>query len=74
VAASTVTTCAMPQQRRNPQPTAAEDAETVNTPPQAPAGPDIALLQRPEGAAITEIVAETGWMAHSVRGLDLRGR
>ena len=29
----------------------------------------IALLQRPEGAAITEIAAETGWLAHSVRGL-----
>ena len=29
----------------------------------------IALLQRPEGASITEIVAATGWMAHSVRGL-----
>ena len=29
----------------------------------------IALLQRPEGASITEIVAATGWMAHSARGL-----
>jgi hypothetical protein len=29
----------------------------------------IALLQRPEGAAITEIAAETGWLAHSVRGM-----
>jgi hypothetical protein len=29
----------------------------------------IALLQRPEGATITEIAAETGWMAHSIRGL-----
>ena len=29
----------------------------------------IALLQRPEGAAIPEIVAETGWQAHSVRGV-----
>ena len=30
----------------------------------------IALLQRPEGAAVAEIVAETGWLAHSVRGMS----
>ena len=29
----------------------------------------IALLQRPEGASIAEIVAATGWLAHSARGL-----
>jgi hypothetical protein len=29
----------------------------------------IALLQRPEGASITEIIAATGWIAHSARGL-----
>ncbi|WP_420850148.1 DUF3489 domain-containing protein [Rhodobaculum claviforme] len=29
----------------------------------------IALLQRPEGAATAEIVVETGWAAHSVRGM-----
>jgi len=29
----------------------------------------IALIQRPEGAAVAEIVAETGWLAHSVRGM-----
>jgi hypothetical protein len=29
----------------------------------------IALLQRPEGASVAEIVSETGWLAHSVRGL-----
>ena len=28
----------------------------------------IALLQRPEGASIAEIVAATGWMGHSARG------
>jgi hypothetical protein len=29
----------------------------------------IALLQRPAGASITEIVDTTGWLPHSVRGL-----
>jgi hypothetical protein len=28
----------------------------------------IAMLQRPEGASIAEIVAATGWLAHTVRG------
>lgn len=29
----------------------------------------IALLQRPKGASISEIVEATGWLAHSARGL-----
>ncbi|MFV0428108.1 MAG: DUF3489 domain-containing protein [Arachnia sp.] len=29
----------------------------------------IAMLQRPEGASIAEIVAATGWAAHSARGM-----
>ena len=29
----------------------------------------IALLQRPEGASIAEIIEATGWLAHSARGL-----
>ena len=28
----------------------------------------IAMLQRPEGASITEIVEATGWMGHTARG------
>ena len=28
----------------------------------------IALLKRPEGASVTELVAEFGWAAHTVRG------
>jgi hypothetical protein len=29
----------------------------------------IALLQRPEGVTVAEIVAATGWQPHTVRGL-----
>ncbi len=29
----------------------------------------IAMLQRPEGATINEIVAETGWLSHTVRAM-----
>lgn len=29
----------------------------------------IALLQRPEGASVAEIVAATSWLAHSARGM-----
>ena len=53
----------------DPQPTAAETSKPVNIRAGTKQAQIIALLQRPEGAAITEIVAETGWMAHSVRGL-----
>ena len=28
----------------------------------------VALLSRPEGATLAELVAATGWQAHSVRG------
>ena len=53
----------------DPQPTAAETPKPVTIRAGTKQAQIIALLQRPEGAAITEIVAETGWMAHSVRGM-----
>ncbi|MDQ3558231.1 MAG: DUF3489 domain-containing protein, partial [Pseudomonadota bacterium] len=28
----------------------------------------VAMLQKPEGASLDEIVAATGWQAHTVRG------
>jgi hypothetical protein len=69
VAASTVTNLRNAQPAPDPQPTAAEMPKPVNIRAGTKQAQIIALLQRPEGAAITEIVAETGWMAHSVRGL-----
>jgi hypothetical protein len=51
------------------QPTATDTPKPVNIRAGTKQAQIIALLQRPEGAAITEIVAETGWMAHSVRGM-----
>jgi hypothetical protein len=69
VMASAVTALRKTQLDADPQPTAAETPTPVNIRAGTKQAQIIALLQRPEGAAITEIVAETGWMAHSVRGL-----
>jgi hypothetical protein len=69
VAASTVTDLRNTQPAPDPQPTAAEMPKPVNIRAGTKQAQIIALLQRPEGAAITEIVAETGWKPHSVRGL-----
>jgi hypothetical protein len=69
VMASTVSNLRNAEPEPDPQPTAAETPKPVNIRAGTKQAQIIALLQRPEGAAITEIVAETGWMAHSVRGL-----
>jgi hypothetical protein len=53
----------------DPQPTAAETPKPVNIRAGTKQAQIIALLQRPEGATIAEIVAATGWMAHTVRGV-----
>ena len=29
----------------------------------------VALLQRPEGATVAEVIAVTGWQPHTVRGV-----
>jgi hypothetical protein len=62
---------AKPQPDANPAPTT--EATNGPKPVAIRAGTKqaqiIALLQRPEGASIAEIVAATGWQAHSARGL-----
>ena len=67
--ASVVTALRETQPDADPQPTAAYTPKPVNIRAGTRQAQIIALLQRPEGAAITEIVAETGWMPHSIRGL-----
>jgi hypothetical protein len=76
VVANTVTNLRKAQLKLSPKP---EEAP-VTTPDPATSKPVtiragtkqaeiIALIQRPEGASIAEIVEATGWLAHSARGL-----
>jgi hypothetical protein len=50
--------------------TVAPIAETASSrpDPKGKLGAVIGLLRRPDGAQITELMATTGWQAHSVRG------
>ncbi len=57
------------------EPTAAETAsaspaagQVRKTRPDTKQAKLVAMLQRPEGASLDEIVAATGWQAHTVRG------
>jgi hypothetical protein len=59
-------------QLREPSPTAAK-RKLRRTPPSLPrpnskAAEILSLLGRPEGATVQELMAATGWQAHSVRG------
>lgn len=38
-------------------------------PKQSPAETIMAMMQRPEGVSMKEMTTETGWQAHSIRGL-----
>jgi hypothetical protein len=69
VMASAITAFRKAQLDADPEPTAADTSKPVNIRAGTKQAQIIALLQRPEGAAITEIMAETGWKPHSVRGL-----
>ena len=49
--------------------TASAPIPATPVPSQSKQAAVIALLRRPEGATVTEIVAATGWQRHTVRGL-----
>ena len=69
VVASTVTN----PRKAKPDPASTSEAPDAPKPVAVRAGTKqaqiIALLQRPEGASIGEIVEATGWQAHSARGM-----
>ena len=58
--------------RPNPEPVQIPDDTDTAKPVAIRAGTKqaqiIAMLQRPEGATVAEMVAATGWLAHTVRG------
>jgi Protein of unknown function (DUF3489) len=53
-------------ERQGSTPAPAPDAEPAS--PKGKIGAVIALLRRPEGARIEDLMAATGWQSHSVRG------
>ncbi len=69
IAASAVVSARKAKQDPAPKPEAPDAPKPIATRAGTKQAQVIALLQRPEGASIAEIVAETGWMSHSVRGM-----
>src|SRR5437868_7036682 len=49
--------------------TASAPIPATPVPSQSKQAAVIALLRRPEGATVTEVIAATGWQPHTVRGL-----
>ena len=66
MAAHTQTTPRKPSNVETPEPPTI--TPSVRTEPKGKLGALIGLLRRPDGAQIEELVAATGWQAHSVRG------
>lgn len=69
VVASAVASARKAKQKPDAEPAATDTLRPVAIRAGTKQAQIIALLQRPEGASITEIVAATGWLAHSARGL-----
>jgi hypothetical protein len=59
----------MPQMEADAQPADTDAPKPISIRAGTKQAQIIALLQRPEGASIAEIVEATGWLAHSARGL-----
>ncbi|MFI4935214.1 MAG: DUF3489 domain-containing protein [Caulobacterales bacterium] len=54
--------------RGDPATAAARPQVAPPSDPKGKLGQLLALLRRPDGASLADLVAETGWQAHSVRG------
>ena len=70
LAASTVASArkAKPKQEAKQTPDEAEAAKPVAIRAGTKQAQIIAMLQRPEGATVAEMVEATGWLAHTLRG------
>jgi hypothetical protein len=73
IAASAVASARKAKRKKDMEPASTTEAIDAPQPVTIRAGTKqaeiIALIQRPEGASIAEIVEATGWLAHSARGL-----
>jgi hypothetical protein len=68
VVASAVVSARRAKPKAEPAPDDTDTAKTVAIRAGTKQAQIIAMLQRPEGATVAEMVAATGWLAHTVRG------
>ena len=57
-----------PSEKNTPPEPALEPNAAAKTTPSGKLGALVALLRRPQGASLSELVEATGWQTHSVRG------